>query len=66
MDGDATYFEGRAQQEREAAMKSPHASARKAHIEMARRYHELHAAIVARKRLSGRGTRHGTNAVGGA
>jgi len=38
MEGDASYFRQRASEERAAAMKCPHPSARRSHLEMARRY----------------------------
>jgi hypothetical protein len=47
MEADFTYFRRRAQEEREAAMKAPHPGARQAHVEMAERYDEFAAAIVA-------------------
>ena len=46
MDGDAIYFNRRATEEREAAMRAPHPDARRAHIELAKRYQELAAAIT--------------------
>jgi hypothetical protein len=47
MEADFTYFRRRAREEREAAMKAPHAGARQAHVEMADRYDELAEAIAA-------------------
>jgi hypothetical protein len=47
MEADFNYFHRRAQEEREAAMKAPHPSARAAHREMADRYDELAEAIAA-------------------
>ena len=46
MEGDFAYFSRRAQEERVAAMKAPHPSARQAHIDMADRYDELARAIA--------------------
>ena len=45
MEADYLYFSRRAREEREAAMKSPHPTARQAHIEMADRYDDLATAI---------------------
>ena len=45
METDFAYFDRRAREEREAAMKAPHPEARKAHLEMAGRYDELASAI---------------------
>ena len=47
MDGDFAYFSRRAQEERIAAMKARHPTARRAHIDMAERYENLAAAISA-------------------
>lgn len=44
---DAIYFEQRAREEREAAIKAGHPDARQAHIDMADRYDELAIAIGA-------------------
>jgi len=41
MHGDANYFIRRANEERLAAMKAAHPSARQAHLKMAARYDEL-------------------------
>jgi hypothetical protein len=46
IEGDQVYFCRRAHEERDAAMKAPHPSARQAHLEMAERYDELAAAIA--------------------
>ena len=48
METDFAYFDRRAREEREAAMKAPHPEARKAHLEMAGRYDELASAIETR------------------
>jgi hypothetical protein len=45
MESDSVYFAGRAQQEREAAMRATHEAARRAHTMMAARYAELASAI---------------------
>lgn len=47
MEGDAVYFARRAAQEREAALKAAHPSARDAHLELAGRYDDLATAIAA-------------------
>ena len=47
MEADFNYFRRRAYEEREAAMKAHHASARRAHRDMADRYDELSKAIAA-------------------
>jgi hypothetical protein len=47
MKGDANYFSRRANEERVAAMKAAHPSARRSHLEMAERYAELASAISA-------------------
>ena len=49
MEGDALYFSRRAGEERAAAGRAAHATARQAHLEMADRYDELAAAIAARE-----------------
>jgi hypothetical protein len=46
MEGDHIYFSRRAQEERRAALKAPHPTARQAHLELAGRYDELAGAIV--------------------
>ena len=46
MEGDHLYFRRRAQEERVAAMKAPHPTARQAHLDMADRYDELASAIA--------------------
>jgi hypothetical protein len=51
MEADFIYFRRRAQEEREAAMRSPHEAARRAHRTMADRYDELSDAIVAHHRV---------------
>jgi hypothetical protein len=50
MESDAIYFNRRANEERIAAMKAVHQTARRAHLEMAERYDELVSAIVSRDR----------------
>jgi len=49
MEGDFNYFSRRAQEEREAAMRTPHPTARQAHVELADRYDELANAIAERQ-----------------
>lgn len=49
MEGDAVYFNRRAKEERSAAGNASHATARRAHLDMANRYEELAAAIQARE-----------------
>lgn len=51
MEGDSIYFSRRAHEERTAAMKAAHPSARSAHLEMARRYDELSSAIAGHQQL---------------
>lgn len=51
MQGDAIYFEQRANEERVAAMRAPHPSARQAHLEMAERYDDLASALSSREPL---------------
>ena len=46
MHGDANYFIRRANEERLAAMKAAHPSARQAHLKMAARYDELAGGIA--------------------
>jgi hypothetical protein len=41
MEGNSTYYRRRAQEERAAAMKSAHPTARQSHLAMAARYDEL-------------------------
>ena len=53
MEGDAEYFSRRAQQEREAAMKAAHPSAREAHVSLAKRYEDLAGAITHDKQRLG-------------
>jgi hypothetical protein len=53
MDSDFRYFSRRASEEREAAMKAPHPSARRAHLELAQRYDELANAISSYDLLEG-------------
>ena len=45
MERDYLYFSRRAQEEREAAMRAAHPVARRAHVDLARRYEELANAI---------------------
>jgi hypothetical protein len=47
MERDAAYFTRRANEERAAAMRAAHPTARKAHLEMAERYRERSAALTA-------------------
>ena len=47
METDVDYFTRRAAEERRAAMKAAHPTAREAHLEMAERYAELAGAIEA-------------------
>jgi hypothetical protein len=54
MEGDAAYFARRAREERIAAMKAAHPNAREAHLDMARRYHELASAIASHELLLSR------------
>ena len=54
MKTDHHYFDRRAREEREAAMKAPHLGARQAHIELARCYSEL-AASRAEQQMMGTG-----------
>jgi hypothetical protein len=49
MEGDAIYFSRRADEERSAAMKAPHPTARESHLELAARYEELSTAILNRQ-----------------
>ena len=51
MEGDQLYFCRRAQEEREAAMKAAHPTARLAHIDLAERYEELATAIASHHRF---------------
>jgi len=46
MKGDAVYFGERAKQERTAAMRAANLQAREAHLELAKRYDDLAAALV--------------------
>ena len=46
MEGDANYFIRRANEERLAAMKAAHPSARQAHLKMAERYDEMASGIA--------------------
>ena len=50
METDVAYFARRALQERLAAKNAPNGPARQSHLEMAERYDELAAAIVAGER----------------
>ena len=45
MEGDAVYFRRRAQEERLAANRADHDTARRLHLQMAERYDELARAI---------------------
>ena len=49
MEGDFNYFSRRAREERVAAMKAPHPTARQAHADMAERYDDLATAIAAHR-----------------
>jgi hypothetical protein len=49
MESDAIYFGRRATEEREAAMRAPHPTARQVHLDMADRYDEISGAITARE-----------------
>jgi hypothetical protein len=53
MDTDATYFFSPAREERAAAAKAAHPTARDAHLDMANRYEEFASAIDARARALG-------------
>ena len=53
MESDSIYFARRAGKERIAAMKAPHPSARRSHLDMAARYDELSGAIAKRNRQLG-------------
>ena len=53
MEGDAAYFDRRASQEREAAMKAAHPKARQAHLDLAARYDDLAHSITAREKYLG-------------
>ena len=52
MEGDATYFARRANEERAAALKAAHPTARRCHLELARRYDELAGAVAPRLAMS--------------
>jgi hypothetical protein len=52
MEGDAVYFRRRAQEERLAANRADHDTARRLHLELAGRYDELAAAIAPREAAS--------------
>ena len=54
METDFAYFNRRAEEEREAAMRAPHPAARRSHVEMAGRYRELADAIQAHQSAVGR------------
>jgi len=47
MESDTLYFSRRAHEEREAAIKAAHPSARQAHLDMAGRYDDLARAMSA-------------------
>jgi hypothetical protein len=51
--GDASYFKHRALEQSEAAAKAQHPNARKAHLELSRRYQEFAEAILAQQRRYG-------------
>ena len=51
MEGDFIYFSRRAQEEREAAMRAGHPTAREAHVAMAERYDELATAIASHQSI---------------
>jgi len=51
MEGDSKYFGRRANEERTAAIASPHPQVRKVHLEFAARYQDLAAAITSRDEL---------------
>lgn len=51
MEADFIYFSRRAREEREAAMRNSHPTARRAHIDMAARYDELAQAIERHHRM---------------
>jgi hypothetical protein len=53
MEGDAAYFARRALQEREAALKAAHPTARQAHLQLAARYDDLAHSITARDKHVG-------------
>ena len=53
MEGDAAYFARCASQEREAALKAAHPTARQAHLELAGRYDDLAHSITARDKHLG-------------
>lgn len=53
MEADFEYFSRRAHEEREAAMRAAHPSAREAHLEMAARYDDLAKALDAHHRQLG-------------
>jgi len=51
MEGDFIYFNRRAQEERKAAMRAAHPTAREAHVAMAERYDELATAIASHQSI---------------
>jgi hypothetical protein len=51
MEEDVRYFARRASEEREAAMRSTHLKARRAHLEIAGRYADLATSIESRERF---------------
>jgi hypothetical protein len=53
MTGDAGYFVRRASQEKAAAMKAVHPTARQAHLEIAQRFEELARSISDHERTLG-------------
>lgn len=53
--GDAAYFRRRALQQSQAAATAEHPNARKAHLELSKRYEELAEAIATQQRKYGIG-----------
>jgi hypothetical protein len=53
VESDASYFERRAREEREAARAAVHPNARLAHLELAERYEDLANAITERENFLG-------------
>lgn len=62
MESDSAYFARRAANERVAAMKAAHPTARQAHLELAKRYDELARAIAATELGDGVGHMDGSKA----
>jgi hypothetical protein len=52
MESDTSYFARRAAQERQAALKARHPGARQAHLDIAARYDDLIAALVAHEQVT--------------